>query len=102
MENIRAFYLLDKIEPLTEKDRAFIKKHIEIYADLVNTLIMENRTLQDTIDYGRFIDSQFMAAKEELVKLWKDAPNNIECEQKLQEILSILGIYDEKKSENNT
>ena len=100
MQNTRALYLLNK-KDLTESDREFLKKHLELWTDVFSgmteelyTCQSENATLKDTIDYGKFIDDQYRRAVESLVALWKTQPEREECLTKLKEILDILIGYD--------
>jgi len=84
MINKRAFFLIDKSQ-LNDKDKAFLRTHLETHKEIILALQTEIMSLKDALDYGKFIDNQIMVAKEELLNLLneKDIEN-------VKENLSIL------------
>jgi len=68
MDNNRALVLIEKPE-LTDQDRRFLKTHIEVYGDAIQSLELEIMALKDTVEYGQFLDNKLLTAKEVIINL---------------------------------
>lgn len=72
LDNTRAFFLLEGNKKLDTRDKNFLETHIKVYTDLVNTLEGKILSLKDTIDYGKYLNNEVLAIKENLIKAAKE------------------------------
>lgn len=95
MENTRALFLIEKGD-LSEKDKEFLKKHLEAYEDLVHSLEGEILRLKDIIDYSKSLDNEILSIKERLVKI--DTSGSLkDALASFDKIMSRIGLNKENK-----
>ena len=82
MENKRAFYLIERSN-MSDKDKFFLKTHIERYEDLLNSLVQDLEMLKTINESLGGLDSKYVSAKENA-------------------IVALNSLYDTIKNNNNS
>jgi len=89
MENTRANYLVDKCE-LSEEDKNFLKKHLELYQDVLYSRELEIMRLKDVIDYNKCLDNDLLSVKEQIIKAFSKDMDKKEMLDKVNSIINKL------------
>jgi len=85
MKNHTISNLIDK-STLSSKEKNIIRTHIEICEDEIDSLRAEILYYKDIIDYGKYINSNIMRLKEELLQYVVDTKED----NKLKESYNII------------
>jgi len=89
MEDTRAIYLIEK-SGLSKVDKDFLRKHLETYNELINSLNARILQLNDLIDYGKLINDTIMSIKEKFIYTFREEKNKEELLKKIDFFLKYI------------